>query len=137
MIGRPLYLGDAFLAELDLDLAVARCDPRPRHRPPWWLNAPVVRRRFEDRRQLRPSVWVADDLAAIVLPAVEAMTTHDPVEMPGPDGIMRRWRRCTADVWARLRAERTESPALAALRDLLGKVHGFYVMPRLNDQAAA
>lgn len=142
MIVRALNLGDALLAELVVDDDIQRCDvpgSRQRRRPDYWRAAPVIRRRFHDARQLRPSVWVADDLAAIVLPAAEAMTTHDPVEMPGPDGAMRRWRRCTSDVWARLRAERPRSPALDALRDLIAQVHGFNIptIARVNGQAAA
>jgi hypothetical protein len=144
MIGRALHLGDPLLAELDTDEDIARCDlptSRTRSRPAaWWIGSPVLRRPFEHARQLRPSVWVADDLAAIVLPAIEAMATRDPFEQPGADGVMRRWRRCTSDVWARLRAERPESPALAALRDLLARVHGFNppsIIARLNGQAAA
>jgi hypothetical protein len=141
MIGRPLYLGDAMLAELDVDVPVARCDlPGSRIRSrgaAWWIGSAVLRRPFDHARQTRSSVWVADDLSAIVLPAIEAMATHDPFEAPGYDGRMRRWHRLNPDRWARLRAERATSPAFPALRDLVAGLHGLASVARLNGQAAA
>lgn len=125
---RSIRQGDPILAQLD----VRREDLQPRPRADWTRGALVWRRPYRSAHQLRPSVWIADDLDAIVLSAAEAATTHDPVELPGSDGRVRRFVRCSADVWRVLRS-RSVSPRLDRIRDLLAAVHG---LPRLNAEAA-
>lgn len=133
-----LISGDPILVELDPELDVHRCDlvPRPVARRPWWRDAAVLWRPFVAARQLLPSVWVADDLDILVVSAAEAMTMRDPCELPGSDGWVRRFVRCSSDVWRALRASRSLSPRLERLRETLAAVHGLPI-PRLNTQAAA
>lgn len=125
---RAIYLGDPILARLH----VRREEIQPRPRPDWRNNPPVWRRPFRGAHQLHASVWVADDLDALVLSAAEAATTHDPVELPGTDGRLRRFVRCSSDVWRVLRS-RSVPGRLDRLRALLASVHG---LGSLNAEAA-
>lgn len=139
MVARAIHAGDPILAELDPIEGAHRCDLAPRPAPirrAWWRNAPVVWRPFRDVRQLHPSVWVADDLDCIVLTAAEAMAVRDPVELPGSDGRLRRFKRCTSDVWRALRSSRGQTPALEHLRETLAGVHGLQAVARLSAEAA-
>jgi hypothetical protein len=103
----------------------------------WWRDPLVLWRPWAGPRQLRPSVWVADDLSTYVASAAEAMTMHDPIEFPGSDGAMRRWRRCSYDVWQSLRSEHAGSPAIERLRSILADLHGLGILERLNGNARA
>jgi hypothetical protein len=134
-----LFAGDPLLGELDLDPDEHGCAPGAlvRCRRPWHRDAPVLRRKFAHVRQLHPSVWVAEDLSIRIASAAEAMTMHDPIEMPGDDGAMRRWRRCSYDVWQTLRAKHAGTPQVERLRQALADLHGLGSLERLNAQAKA
>ena len=140
MASRAIHAGDPILDDLDVIPGEHRCDLAPRpcpQRRAWWRDAPVLWRPFRSARQLATSVWVADDLDLLVVPAVEAMTMRDPIELPGSDGCMRRFVRCSSDVWRALRSSHSLSPRLERLRETLAAVHGLGTIERLNAQAAA
>jgi hypothetical protein len=95
----------------------------PKPRRVWWKDSPVLRRPWCGKWQLSPSVWVCmADLRVLVLPAREAMATHDPYSQIDPDGVDRTYIRCTRDVWRALQTRR-QPAAIDHIRAALSAVY--------------
>lgn len=88
----------------------------PRMRRPAHIGAPILRKPYRSKHQLRTQLWVAEDLDWFEAPAGEAIILGDQVEQPGADGVLRTYRRITSERWRQLIHDRGHGP-LAVLRE--------------------
>ena len=94
-----------------------------RVRKPAHREAPVLRREFATKWQLQPSVWVCvADLRLLILPAREAMATHDPYAQVDADGVDRTYIRVSRDVWRAMQTRRRPEE-IVHIRDALANIY--------------
>lgn len=92
-------------------------------RKPAHHRSPVLRRAYRAKWQLQSSVWVCvADLHLMILPAREAMATHDPYSQVDADGVDRAYVRVSRDVWRALQTRRRPEE-IAHLREALANIY--------------